>query len=148
MARGDLVVFEEAMAKMLDGDWASTDHFYCAICDNTVAPTAATATPTLGDFTEVGTSGTYVSGGTDLGALSALVTEADGVVTFDSTTNPTWAQNASNDNDAYWAIVYNYTDAAHDALCYVDLGGPVDMTAGDLTITWNGSGLFTISKAA
>ena len=50
MARGDLVVFEEAMAKMLDGDWASTDHFYCAICDNTVAPTAATATPTLGDF--------------------------------------------------------------------------------------------------
>ena len=148
MARGDLVVFEEAMAKMLDGDWASTDHFYCAICDNTVAPTAATATPTLGDFTEVGTSGTYVSGGTDLGALSALVTEADGVVTFDSTTNPTWAQNASNDNDAYWANVYNYTDAAHDALCYVDLGGPVDMTAGDLTVTWNNSGLFTISKAA
>jgi len=27
MARGDLVVFEEAMAKMLDGDWAASDHF-------------------------------------------------------------------------------------------------------------------------
>jgi hypothetical protein len=27
------------------------------------------------------------------------------------------------------------------------LGGPVDMTAGDLTVTWNGSGLFTIAKA-
>jgi len=42
----------------------------------------------------------------------------------------------------------NYTDSGKDALCYVDLGGPVDMTAGDLTITWNGSGLMTITKAA
>ena len=148
MARGDLVVFEEAMAKMLDGDWAASDHFYCAICDNTATPTAGFATPTLGDFTQVGTSGTYVTGGIDLGTLATLVTEAAGVVTFDSATNPTWAQNASNDNDAYWAIVYNYTDAGKDALCYVDLGGPVDMTAGDLTVTWNNSGLFTISKAA
>ena len=145
MARGDLVVFEEAKAKMLDGDWASTDHFYCAILDHTVDPTAATATPTLGDFTEVGNGGTYVTGGTDLGTLADLVTEAAGTMTFDSATNPTWAQDAGNDVDAYWGLVYNYTDAAHDALCFVDLGGPVDMTAGDLTITWNGSGLFTIT---
>lgn len=145
MAQGDVTVFDEAKAKMLKGDWASTDHFYCAICDDTATPTAAFATPTLGDFTEVGASGTYVSGGTDLGALSALVTEAAGTMTFDSTTNPTWAQDASNDTDAYWAIIYNYTDASNDALAFVDLGGPVDMTAGDLTITWNASGIFTIS---
>lgn len=145
MARGDITIFQEAMAKMLDGDWASTDHFYCAICDNTATPTAATATPTLSDFTEVGTSGTYVSGGTDLGTLADLVSQSSGTMTFDSSTNPTWAQNASNDNDAYWAIVYNYTDAGHDALLFVDLGGPVDMSAGSLTITWNASGLFTIA---
>jgi len=42
----------------------------------------------------------------------------------------------------------NNTDDGKDALCYVDLGGPVDMTAGDLTITWNGSGLMTIAPAA
>jgi hypothetical protein len=148
MARGDVVVFEEARAKMLDGDWASTDHFYVAICDNTAAPAASTATPTLGDFTEVGDSGTYVTGGTDLGTLADLVSEADGVMTFDSATNPTWAQDASNDSDAYWGIIYNYTDAAHDAVAYVDLGGPVDMSAGALTITWNASGIFTISPAA
>ncbi len=145
MARGDVVVFNEAKGKMLDGDWASTDHFYCAICDNTATPTAATVTPVLGDFTEVGTAGTYVAGGTDLGALSALVTVAGGVMTFDSTTNPTWAQNAANDVDAYWGIIYNYTDAGKDAVAYVDLGGPVDMTAGDLTITWSASGIFTIT---
>lgn len=145
MARGDLVVFEEAKAKMLSGDWASTDHFYCAICDNTATPAASTATPVIGDFTQVGTSGTYVADGTDLGALSALVSEAGGTMTFDSTTNPTWAQDASNDVDAYWAIIYNYTDAGKDALAFLDLGGPVDMTAGDLTITWNGSGIFTLT---
>ena len=147
MARGDLTVFEEAMAKMLDGNWASTDHFYCAICDDTASPTAATATPVLGDFTEVGDSGTYTTGGTDLGTLADLVAEAAGVVTIDSATNPTWAQDGSNDSDAYWAVVYNYTDAGKDAFFYVDLGGPVDMSAGDLTVTWNASGFVTISKA-
>ena len=145
MARGDVTVFNEAKAKMLDGDWASTDNFYCAICDNTTAPTAATVTPVIGDFTQVGSAGSYVADGTNLGALSALVTQAGGVMTFDSATNPTWAQNAANDVDAYWGIIYNYTDAGKDAVAYVDLGGPVDMTAGDLTITWNASGIFTIT---
>lgn len=145
MARGDVTVFDEAKAKMLDGDWASTDHFYIAICDDTASPAASTATPTLGDFTEVGNGGTYTTGGTDLGTLADLVSEADGTMTFDSATNPTWAQDAGNDTDAYWGVIYNYTDAAHDALAFVDLGGPVDMSAGDLTITWNASGIFTIA---
>ena len=145
MAQGDLVVFDEAKAKMLEGDWASTDNFYCAIMDNTTTPAAADTTPVLGDYTQVGAAGSYTTDGTDLGALSTLVTEAAGTMTFDSATNPTWAQNASNDTDAYWAVVYNYTDAGKDAVCFIDLGGPVDMTAGDLTVTWNASGLFTIA---
>lgn len=147
MAQGDVVIFNEALAKMLDGDWASTDVFHVAICDNTVTPSATTATPTLTDFTEVGTAGTYVAGGTSLGALSALVTQSGTVMTFDSATNPSWAQHASNDTDAYWGIIHNYTDAAKDAVAYVDLGGPVNMTAGDLTITWGANGIFRTSKA-
>jgi len=145
MATGDLIVFDEAKAKMLAGDWASTDVFYLAIMDNTTIPTAATATPVFGDFTEVGAAGSYVANGTSLGALSTLVSEAAGVMTFDSTVNPTWAQNASNDVDAYWGIVYNFTDAGKDALCFIELGGPVDMSAGALTVTWGAGGLFTIT---
>jgi hypothetical protein len=145
MARGDVTIFEEALAKMIEGNWASTDAFWCAICDDTTTPTAATATPVLGDFTQVGTAGTYISGGLTLGVLSDLVSEAAGTMTFDSTTNPSWAQDGSNDADAYWGIVYNYTDAGKDALAFVDLGGPVDMSAGDLTITWDATGIFTIS---
>ena len=145
MATGDLTVFDEAKAKMLSGNWASTDAFYCAICDNTTTPTAATATPVIGDFTQVGAGGTYVTNGTTLGALSALVSEASGTMTFDSGTNPTWAQDAGNDTDAHWAIIYNFTDAGKDALAFVELGGPVDMSAGALTVSWNASGLFTIA---
>lgn len=145
MARGDVTVFNEAKGKMLDGNWASTDNFYIAICDNTAAPAASTATPVIGDFTQVGASGSYSSGGTDLGALASLVTTSGATMTFDSATNPTWAQNSSNDSDAYWGIIYNFTDAGKDAVAFVDLGGPVDMSAGDLTITWNASGIFTIT---
>lgn len=145
MARGDFTVFDEAKAKMLDGDWASTDHFYCAICDDTTTPAAADETPVIGDYTQVGDAGTYVDNGTDLGTLSTLVTEAAGTMKFDSATNPTWAKNANNDADAYWAIIYNFTDAGKDAVGFLDLGGPVDMSAGDLTITWNASGIFTIA---
>ncbi len=145
MAVGDLVVFEEAKAKMLSGNWASTDNFYCMICDNTATPIAAFATPVQGDFTQVGAAGTYVNDGTDLGALSALVSEAGGVMKLDSATNPTWAQDASNDVDAYWAIVYNNTDAGLDCWFFVDLGGPVDMTAGSLTVTWAAAGMLTIT---
>lgn len=145
MAQGDVTVFDEAKATMIEGDWASTDNFYLAIMDNTTTPTAAAATPVFGDFTEVGAAGTYVANGTNLGALSVLVTEAAGTMTFDSATNPTWAQDASNDVDAYWGIIYNFTDAGKDAVAFVDLGGPVDMTAGDLTVTWNASGIFTVA---
>lgn len=144
MARGDVTVFEEAKAKMLDGDWASADHIYCAIMDDTVSCAAADATPVFGDYTEVGAGGTYVANGTDLGTIATLVTEAAGTMKFDSATNPTWAQDAGNDADAHWAVLYNFTDAGKDALAFVDLGGPVDMSAGDLTITWNASGIFTI----
>ena len=65
-------------------------------------------------------------------------------MTFDSATNPTWAQNASNDVDAFWGIIYNDTDVGNRAFAFVDLGGPVDMSAGALTITW-ASAIWTIT---
>jgi hypothetical protein len=134
MARGDITVFDEARATMLSGDWASTDNFYCAICDNTTTPAAATATPVIGDFTQVGDAGSYVNNGTSLGALSTLVSEAAGTMTFDSAINPTWAVDASNDTDAFWGIIYNFTDAGKDALAFVDLGGPVAVSYTHLTL--------------
>lgn len=145
MAVGDIVVFNEAKAFMIDGGWEAADDVKCAILDNTATPAAATVTPALGDFTQVGVAGTYVAGGTSLGTLGSMVTEAAGVMKFDSATNPTWAQDASNDVDAYWGLIYNDTDASDLAIAFIDLGGPVDMTAGALTITWPAGGIFTIT---
>ena len=145
MATGDVTFFDEAKAYMIDGGWEAADDMKVAILDNTTAPTASDATPALGDYTEVGTGGTYTAGGTSLGNLGTMVTEAAGTVTFDSTTNPTWAQDASNDTDAYWGLIYNDTQAGDPALAFVELGGPVDMSAGSLTITWNASGIATLT---
>lgn len=145
MATGDFTVFEEAKAYMINGGWEAADDIKVAICDNTATPIAAFATPTLSDFTEVGAAGSYTTGGTSIGALSAVVTEAGGTMTFDSATPLTWAQDASNDTDAYWAIVYNDTDATDRAIGFFDLGGPVNMATGALTITPAGGGYFTIT---
>ncbi len=142
MATGDVTVFDEAKLAMLDGTHDLDTHVLkLAILDNTTAPTAATATPNLSDFTEVGSAGSYTAGGA---TLTMNVTEASGTVTVDETTNPTWTQNASNDTDAYWGLIYN-TSATNAAIAFVELGGPVDMSAGALTITWNVSGIFTLA---
>ena len=145
MATGDILWFNEAKAYMIDGGWESADDIKCAVLDNTTTPAAGDTTPALGDYTEVTAAGTYTTGGTSLGNLGTMITEAAGTVTFDSATNPTWAQDASNDVDAYWGLIYNDTDAGDLAIAFVDLGGPVDMTAGALTITWNASGIFTLT---
>ena len=147
MARGDVFFFNESLAFLIEGGWEPTDVVKVAICDNTVTPTVATATPSLGDFTQVGTAGSYISGGTSIGDIGTLVTQSGGIVTIDSATNPTWAQNVLNDTDAFWGLMYNDTDAGDAAIGYVDLGGPVDMTAGPLTITWNPIGIATLTTA-
>lgn len=150
MAQGDLVVFNVAKEWLMDGTFdLDTNTFKCAVLDNTAAPTANTATPTLADFTEVGAAGSYTAGGT---ALTMTWTQGTGTgadtITLDSTVNPTWAQNGSNDTDAYWGLVYQtgtHNTVVNAALCYIDLGGPVNMQNGDLTITFNANGIFTLS---
>ena len=39
MARGDVTVFEEALAYMIDGGWEAADDIKCAVLDNTATPT-------------------------------------------------------------------------------------------------------------
>lgn len=147
MATGDIIWFEEARTLDYFAGWALTDDIKVAILDNTTTPTAAFATPALGDFTEVTAAGTYTAGGTSLGNWGTVWTEVAGTGTLDSTTNPTWAADASNDTDAHWGLLYNDTFAGDLAFAFVELGGPVDMVAGSLTITWNASGIATLTAA-
>jgi hypothetical protein len=145
MARGDITVFDEALAYLIDGDFSSTDTIKLALLTNATAPTAADTAPDLSDYTEVTPGGTYTAGGETLDTLANMVTEADGTMTFDDTgASVTWLQDGSNPQNAYYGLIYNDT-TGDQGIAFIDLDGPIDMQAGDLTITWHASGIFTIS---
>jgi len=147
MARGDLIVFEEAKAYMFDTDHLAADEVWiglvtdvCVVSDPVPAYGAGGTT----NYTPIATAGEYAAGGLLLDTLANMVTEAAGVMTFNDTgASVTWAQNGASPQNADHAVIYNHTTK----LCYImiDLDGPIDMQAGDLTITWHGSGMFTIT---
>ena len=150
MARNDWVTFEEFSLDLANGvhDLGS-DTFKVALIDNTATePAAATATPEwAADFEGNEVSGTgYTAGGaTQSGTSSA---EADGVTTFDDTGNVTWSQNGAGPTNIYWAILYNDSAASKECVGFLDMGGPVSLVDGDVSITWNASGILTITVAA
>ena len=145
MAAGDISVFDEAKAYMIDGGWEAADTIKLALLTATTAPTDADTTPALGDYTQVTAGGNYVAGGETLDTLGNMVTEASGTMTFDDTgASVTWSQNGSNPTDARYGLIYNDTQA-DQAIAWIDLGSTIDLSAGDLTITWNASGIFTIA---
>ena len=58
------------------------------------------------------------------------------------------SQNASGFTDGYWGILYNDTNGTDMAICFIDLGGPVSEVDGDITISWNASGIQTVTVSA
>jgi len=143
MALGDLTWFAEAKAFMLDGGWEAADDIKCALITNAVVPLTGDTTPALTDYTEVAAGGNYAAGGISLGNWGTLVSQTAGAAKISTATNPSWAQNAANPTNAYYAVVYNTTDAGKGALCFIDLVGPYNLTTGTLSITWSASGLAT-----
>jgi len=148
MARNDWVTFEEFSLDLADGEHdLGADTFKVALIDNSTAPTAADATPRWGDYSANEVSGTgYTAGGATLSGTG--VSEAGGVTTFDDTGNVTWSQNGAGPTDIYWAILYNDSAAADQAIGFLDMGGAVSLQDGDVTITWNASGILTITVTA
>jgi hypothetical protein len=149
MARGDLTVFEEAKATIIDGGWEAADQIWIGLVTNSPAVVVSDAVPAYGaggttNYTAIATAGNYAAGGELLDTLGNMVVEAAGVMTFDDTgASVTWAQHGSNPQTAMFAVVYHYTTKL--CIAMIDLAGPIDMQAGDLTITWHGSGIFTIT---
>jgi len=144
MAAGTLTIFDVAREKMLDGGFATTDTMKVMLITSATVPTQTDATPVKTTYTEVTAGGNYTAGGNSLGTWANFVTRASAVVTLDDTAaSQSWAQNASNPTNARYAVIYN--SVTSDCLGFVDLGATIDMTAGDLTITWNASGIVTIS---
>ena len=149
MAVGDLFWFDHATQVGLGPDstaFSSGDVITLGI--NTTAGVTSTSTGNWDSYTQATTGAStdgYPSSGTTMDTWGDMWSYSGKVATFDTTTNPTWAQDASHSTAATFAIGYNNTLAGANTLFAVDLG-TVDMTAGDLTITWNASGIATITS--
>lgn len=149
MATGDITVFEEAKATIIEGGWEPADEIWIGLVTNSPAVTAADTIPAYAaggttNYTAIATAGNYAAGGLLLDTLANIVTEAGGTMTFaDTGASVTWAQDGSNPQTAMFGIIYHKTTGL--AIAMIVLGGPIDMQAGALTITWHGSGIFTIT---
>jgi hypothetical protein len=152
VARGDLVMFEEFvnyLGNKLYNFETGGDEFKLGLVDSTATPPAhSTATPMWADFVGNEVSGTgYTANGHIL--ASQTYNEVAGVATFDAA-DVTWSQasgGVSGFTGAYWAVLYDNTPTspADPAICYVDMGGPVNNNDGDVTVAWNASGIFTVT---
>ena len=145
MARGDLIVFEEAKKTLFMGGWEPADEIWIGIVTNEcVVSDAAPAYAAGGttNYAAIATAGEYAAGGLLLATLTAMLAEVDGTVTFDDTDAfVTWAQNGASPQNGDHAVIYHKITGL--CIAMIDLDGPVDMQAGDLKITWNASGIFT-----
>lgn len=155
MAQGDITIFEEFLGTLGLGEFnLNTDTVKMGLIKSAANggddPAAGDADPGWSasrttDFSaaEVTAGGNYSAGGPD---ITNTYSEAAGTATFDgSDTSADIAQNASNPTNARWGILYDDTDTDKKAIAFIDLGSDFDMTTGDLDITWNASGIFTIS---
>lgn len=141
MAVGDITVFEEAKAFMIDGGWEAADNMAINLLLATSTPTASDAAPDIGDYNLA----TTTEGEQVLNTLANCVVESGGTMTFDDTdASVVWVQGGGNSTTCRWAVIFNTTQAGNEAICFVDLGSNRDLSAGSITITWNASGIFTI----
>ena len=88
------------------------------------------------------TSGTaYVAGGQILTGVT--VTQNDGATQAVFTaSNTTWAASTIT---AAFAVLYDHTLINKDLVCCFDFGGNQSSSNGNFTISWNGSGIITLS---
>lgn len=91
---------------------------------------------------QVTPGGNYSSGGPTI--ANNTYTLSSVTATFDGD-NISITQDASNPTNARWGVIYNDTASGKQALAFLDLGGATDLSAGDFSITFNASGIFTLA---
>jgi len=150
MARNDWVTFNEATFDVLNKvhDFDNDEFSVRLITNAGTEPIVTTATPRWADFSanECAQGGSYTTGGKVLTGTG--IAHAAGVTTFDDTGNVLWTATASSPEDIYWAILVNNDASNLECPGYLDMGGPVSMIVDDVSITWNTSGVMTLTRTA
>jgi hypothetical protein len=142
MAQGTATLFNEYSEALVRGTHAWGTHTF-KIALITTLPVATQATPTLSDFTEV-SGGSYASV-----TATVSISRTLGVTTIDITNNPVWSQDGSGPTNIKAALIYNDTSSGDQAVLFIDMTTDsgttaVSMQAGDVSLTFNASGLMTV----
>jgi len=126
-------------AKLCDMD--SETKIMCMLCTSTYTPNQETHDHKEDITNEVSGTG-YTAGGKAL--TSTAITEATRVTKFDAA-DTAWADSTLT---ARYAVLYDDTEAAEadqPLILYVDFGEDKSSEAGTFQLTWNASGIFTIT---
>lgn len=144
MAASAFTILNTAKKKLVDGTFDLDTHiFKVALLTTAVSLSASTTVDTYAEITSQVTGTGYTTGGA---TLSGVTVTGTSTVTFDAN-DVTWSASTIT---AKYAVIYSDTAASKDILGYVDLdttsgSTTVSSTTADFTITWNASGIFTIS---
>lgn len=150
MAQGDITVLAQAKQDIgLEIHQLETDVIKLGLITNGITPAETNSDPRWqsGGGTDYSgyqciPGGNYANGGPTI--ANNVWTLASATVTFDAD-NVSITQHASNPTNARWGIIWNSSAPGEQALAFLDLGGVTDLTAGDFTVTWNASGIFTLA---
>jgi hypothetical protein len=128
-------------------DWAA-DTLKVMLCTSTYAPDQDTHDYQSDVTNEVSNVGTgYTTGGNAIGTPTVGYTAGSNVAKFSGDAVTFTAVTLT----ARYAVIYDSTPGAaatNPLIAWVDFGADVSPVAGDLVITWNASGIFTMTVAA
>jgi hypothetical protein len=120
-----------------------SDTIKVMLCTSTYTPNQDTH-QFKSDVTNEVTGTGYSAGGTTLTTKVLSYTAGTNVIMFDAD-DATWAASTIT---ARYAVIYDSTpatDATRPLIGYVDFGADVSSSAGNFTITWSTSGIFTVT---
>jgi len=154
MAQNDIIVFDKFRLDKGNGVHnLSSDTIKFGLVDNTHAANMVRdeSDPRWGASGSVDFSGDEISSAVSYTGPVTLAntafTESADVFTFDADDPAVIAQDATQADDAYWMVIYNDTASNKQCICAIDLGGPIALSAGTLTIQFHLDGIFTIEDA-
>ena len=145
MAAATITFYDSFREFMGDGTIdLDNDTFKLALCTSSYTPATSHSTFS-GDITnELSTANGYTAGGATLSGVTWG--HSSGTATFDDTGNVQWTASDAGITARY-AILYSST--ADKLVAYILLdSAPADKTAtagNTFTVTWNGSGIFTLT---
>lgn len=145
MARGDFKLFDQFCGDLgLGLHDLDTHTLTIGIITTAVTPAATQADPKWGTYSanQVSTDDSQYPAPIDLTGVT--YTNSSNIATLDSS-DVALTQNSSAFTNAGWAILYNNSHSSDLAIGFLDMGGPVDLTAGPVTIAWNSSGIAKVT---